>query len=139
MRRLAYALTLAILILPVRAEAESLARSSPRPSHGPSLKLVGVGTISRTGGPVAKMLAKIARGHSPKPDALDDLIDEPSDSEDDDPDSPGFAIDPDDSTPQDSSGSDPVSTPSASRSASIGALTPWPRGSLFLTLCRLQF
>jgi hypothetical protein len=73
---------------------------------------------------------------------LDNLIDEPSDSEDDDPDTPGFAIDPDDGDPQvsidwDSSG--PVFIELAFSSHSFDDCTPEPQRSLYLTLCRLQF
>src|SRR5262245_61882280 len=97
MFRLLLALSLALLVLPARAEATAPTRLGRGPAPGPSLKPVGIHVPPRVRRPIAKTLAKAVRGHSPRPEAmLDDLIDEPSDSEDDDPDSPGFADDPDD-------------------------------------------
>ena len=73
---------------------------------------------------------------------LDDLIDEPSDSEDDDPDSPGFAFDPDDRESliaAEVNGSNPIVAATESLQRFAHDPTPGPRESLFLRLCRLLF
>ena len=73
---------------------------------------------------------------------LDDLIDEPSDSEDDDPDSPGFAIDPDDRESLFSaevSRSNPIAAAPESLPRFLEDPAPRPREPLFLRLCRLLF
>ena len=146
MSRVTCALTLVLLIIVPRAEGTTAARFGTEPLHTSSFKPAGVRVASPASGKAVKTLAKIVRFHAPKPHVLqDDLIDEPSDSEDDDPDSPGSAIDTDDDddrTPQfsaDSNVSSHALIPPVSRPRFSHDLTPGPRQALFLALCRLLF
>ena len=94
MFRLTYALSLAILMLPVRDEAtDRLDSASDRHMVRPS-SLQRRRTVSSHRA-THRADGELRSRPLPEPDSpLDDVVDGPSDSEDDDPDSPGFAIDP---------------------------------------------